>query len=94
MSGVTKVRLYRNTIHNVLENFINITAAVLNSSTKDHTTGMEMFLDGVATVDGHQGDITYCFWVEVIDTRGNTSGPHMIGSLTTPTVWNFYVAHE
>jgi hypothetical protein len=40
MSGVTEVRLYRNTVDEVPAEYTNVTAAVLNSSLKDHATGV------------------------------------------------------
>jgi hypothetical protein len=86
MSGVTEVRLYRNTVDEVPAEYTNVTAAVLNSSLKDHTTGIKRYLDGVATVNGLACGITYCFWVELIDARGNTAGPQPIGSHTTESI--------
>ena len=59
MSGVTEVRLYRNTIDMVPTSYTNVTAAVLNSSTKNHATGVKRYLDGVTTVDGLAGGTTY-----------------------------------
>jgi hypothetical protein len=40
MSGITEVRLYRNTVDEIPAEYINVTAAVLNSSTKNHATGI------------------------------------------------------
>jgi predicted phage tail protein len=85
MSGVTEVRLFRNTIDAVPSDYTNVTAAVLNSSTKDHVTSVKRYLDGVATVDGLAGGTTHYFWVELIDVRGNTMGPQSIGNHTTDT---------
>jgi hypothetical protein len=78
MSGVTEVRLYCNTIDTVPTNYTNVTAAVLNSSTKDHATGVKRNLDGAATVSGLDPGTNY-FWVELVDARGNTAGPQSIG---------------
>jgi hypothetical protein len=47
-------------------------------------------LDGVTTVSGLDHG-THYFWVELIDTSGNTGGPQPAGSYTTPTVWELYV---
>jgi predicted phage tail protein len=91
MSGVTEVRLYRNTIDTVPTNYNNVTAAVLNSSTKNHATGVKRYLDGVTTVSGLDPGTTYYFWVELIDARGNTAGPQSAESYTTPTVWEFSI---
>jgi hypothetical protein len=41
MSGVTEVRLYRNTVNEVPAEHTNVTAAVLHSSLKDHATGVK-----------------------------------------------------
>jgi hypothetical protein len=41
MSGVSEVRLYRNTIDTVPTSYTNVTAAMLNSSTKNHATGVK-----------------------------------------------------
>ena len=91
MSGVTEVRLYRNTVDEVPAEYTNVTAAVLNSSTKNHATGVKRYLDGVTTADGLAGGTNY-FWVELIDARGNTAGPQPVGSYTAPTVWEFFVS--
>jgi hypothetical protein len=90
MSGVIEVRLYRNTVDEVPAEYTNVTAAVLNSSTKNHATGVKRYLDGVTTVSGLDPGINY-FWVELIDARGNTAGPQPAGSYM-PTVWEFFVA--
>jgi hypothetical protein len=91
MSGVTEVRLYRKTVDEVPAEYTNVTAVVLISSTKNHATGVKRYLDGVTTVSGLDPGTNY-FWVELIDTRGNTAGPQPAGSYTTPTVWEFYIA--
>jgi hypothetical protein len=93
MSGVTEVRLYRNTVNAVPSDYTNITAAALNSSTKDHATGVKRYLDGSATVSGLDPG-THYFWVELVNACGNTVGPQPAGSFTAPTVWEFNVAHE
>jgi hypothetical protein len=80
MSGVTEVRLYRNTVDEVPAEYTNVTAAVLNSSTKNHATGVKRYLDGVTTADGLAGGTNY-FWVELIDARGNTAGPQPVGDV-------------
>jgi hypothetical protein len=80
MSGVTEVRLYRNTVNEVPLEYTNVTAAVLDSSTKNHATGVKRYLDGVATVDGLEGG-THYFWLELIDARGNTAGPQPVGDV-------------
>jgi hypothetical protein len=80
MSGVTEVRLYRNTVNEVPLEYTNVTAAVLNSSLKNHATGVKRYLDGVTTVGGLEGGIHY-FWVELIDARGNTAGPQPVGDV-------------
>jgi hypothetical protein len=78
MSGVTEVRLYRNTVDEVPPEYTNVTAAVLNASLKDHATGVKRYLDGATTVSGLDPGTNY-FWVELIDARGNTAGPQPIG---------------
>jgi hypothetical protein len=90
MSGVTEVGLYRNAIDTVPTSYPNVIAAVLNSSTKDHATGIKRYLDGAATVSGLDPG-THYFWVELIDARGNTAWPQPAGSYTTPTVWEFSI---
>jgi hypothetical protein len=94
MSGVTEVRLHRNIVSTVSTNSTNVIAVVLNSSTKDHATGVKRYLDGVATVDGRHCDNVSYFWVELIYARGNRSGPQAIKSHTTKsspvTSWEFY----
>jgi hypothetical protein len=54
--------MYRNTVDTVRADYTNITSAVLNSSLKDHATGMKRYLDGVATLDGLAGETSYYFW--------------------------------
>jgi hypothetical protein len=71
--------------------YTNTTVAVLNSSLKDHATGLNRYLDGVVTVDGLR-DGTHDSWVERIDARGNTAGPQPARSYTTPKVREFYLA--
>jgi hypothetical protein len=80
MSGVAEVRLYRNTVDEVPLEYTNVTAAVLNSSTKKHATGVKRYLDGVTTVGRLAGGIHY-FWGELIDARGNTAGPQPVGDV-------------
>jgi hypothetical protein len=82
MSGVTEVRLYRNTVDEVPAEYTDVTAAVLNSSTKNHATGVKRYLDGVTTVSGLDPGTNY-FWVELIDARGNTAGPQPAGYVRT-----------
>jgi hypothetical protein len=53
---------------------------VLNSLTKNHATGVKLYLDGVTTVNVLEGLIHY-FWVELIDARGNTAGPQPVGDV-------------
>jgi predicted phage tail protein len=91
MSGVTEVRLlYCNTVDEVPLEYTNVTAVVLNSSTKNHATGVKQYLDGVTTVSGLDPG-THYFWVQLIDASGNTAGPQPAGSYTTPsTVWEFF----
>jgi predicted phage tail protein len=92
MSGASEVRLYRNTVDEVPLEYTNVTAVVLNSSTKNHATGVKRYLDGVTTVSGLDPGTQY-FWVQLIDARGNTAGPQPAGSYTTPsTVWEFFVS--
>jgi hypothetical protein len=86
MSGVTEVRLYRNTVDEVPLEYTNVTAALLNSSTKNHATGVKRYLDGVTTVSGLASGTTYYFWVELVDARGNTAGPQPAGSNNTATL--------
>jgi hypothetical protein len=83
MSGVTEVRLYRNTVDVVPAEYTHVTAAVLNSSLKNHATGFKRYLDGVTTVSGLASGTTHYFWVELIDARGITTGPQPAGSYTT-----------
>jgi hypothetical protein len=94
MSGVTEVRLYRNTNDGVQSEYTSVTAALLNSSLQDHVTGIKRYLDGVATLDGLAGGTTYNVWVEVIDARGNAVGMQPIESHTTESspvdVWEFF----
>jgi hypothetical protein len=78
MSGFTEVRHYRNTVDEVPAEYTNVTAAVLNSSTKNHATGVKRYLDGVTTVSGLGGG-THYFWVELIDARGDTGGAQPVG---------------
>jgi hypothetical protein len=80
MSGVTEVRLYRNTVNEVPLEYANVTAAVLNSSTKNHATGVKRYLDGAATVNGLAG-VIHNLWVELFDARGNTAGPQPVGDV-------------
>jgi hypothetical protein len=72
-------------VDTVPTNYTNVTAGVLKSSTKDHATGVKRYLDGVATVEGLAGGMTYYFWVELIDACGNTAGSQPARSYTTPT---------
>jgi predicted KAP-like P-loop ATPase len=80
MSGVTEVRLYRNTVDAVPADYANVTAAVLKSAATDHGTGIKRYLDGAATVGPLEGG-THYFWVELIDARGNTAGPQPVGDV-------------
>jgi hypothetical protein len=91
MSGVNEVRLYRHTVDEVPAEYTDVTGADLNSSTKNHATGVKRYLDGVTTLSGLIPGTNY-FWVELIDARGNTVGPQPAGSYTTQTVWEFYVS--
>jgi hypothetical protein len=74
MSGVTEVRLYRDTVDSVLVDCADVTAAVLNNSlAPDHGGDIKRYLDGFATVSGLAGGTAYYFWVEHIDAHGNTA---------------------
>jgi hypothetical protein len=90
MSGVTEVRLYRNTVDEVPLEYTNVATAVLNSSFKDLATGVKRYLDAVTTVSGLDPG-THYFCVELIDACGNTAGQKHVGSCTTPKVWEFFV---
>jgi hypothetical protein len=91
VSGVTEVRLYRNTVDKVPADFTDVTAEVLSSAATDHGAGVKRCLDGAATMSGLAGGTRYC-WVELVDASGNTVGPHPGGNYMMPTVKGFLVS--
>jgi hypothetical protein len=84
MSDVGEIRLYHNTVDSVPAGYTDITNDVITSSTKtNEECGIKRYLNGVAALNGLRGATIYYLWVELIDSRGNSSGPLSIGVCTT-----------
>jgi hypothetical protein len=96
--NIQSVRLYWSTVDSRPVEYTN--AVVLNSTTEvsndgdDQSGTAAVSASAKATVTGLSMGTTYHFWAEVVDARGNVSGPLPVGTRTTPTVWEFYVYEQ
>eukprot|EP00873_Tetraselmis_striata_P001689 jgi/Tetstr1/421953/TSEL_012852.t1 len=88
MSGFSEIRLYQNTANTVpTGTYTVVTSDFIDSATATIAQNASYaYEDGVKTVSGLSPGTTYWFWVEFIDSAGNSSGIQPIGSQETPSV--------
>eukprot|EP00873_Tetraselmis_striata_P039772 jgi/Tetstr1/460036/TSEL_005356.t1 len=88
MSGFSEIRLYQNTTNTVpTGTYTVVTSDFIDSATATIAQNASYeYEDGQKTVSGLSPGTAYWFWVELIDSAGNSSGIQPIGSQETPSV--------
>ena len=86
MSGFSQIRLYQSTVATVpIGVYTDVTADFIGSATASSVVdGVSYDYDNaIKTVSGLAPDTLYWFWLEAIDSSGNSSGIRSLGSHVT-----------